>query len=42
MNTLIDKGTVRIVFRYFPFNYPALIGSMVLQCIDKDLRYDYA
>ena len=38
----VNKGKVRIIFRYFPFNYPALIGSMALQCIDKDLRYDYS
>ena len=30
-----------MVFRDFPLNYPALIGSMVLKCIPEDLRYDY-
>ena len=37
----VDTGKARIVFRDFPFNYPALIGSMVLRCIPKDVRYDY-
>ena len=37
----IDTGKVRFVFRDFPFNYPALLGSMVMQCISKDIRYDY-
>ena len=47
-NTLEDlikeyvvTGKARIVFRDFPFNYPALIGSMVLRCIPEDVRYDY-
>ena len=37
----IDTEKVRFVFRDFPFNYPALLGSMVLQCIPGDVRYDY-
>ena len=37
----IDSGKVRFVFRDFPFNYPALLGSMVLRCIPEDVRYDY-
>jgi len=37
----VDKGKVRFVFRDFPFNYPALLGSMVLRCIPNDVRYDY-
>ena len=37
----IDTGKVRFVFRDFPFNYPALLGSMIMQCIPKDIRYDY-
>ena len=48
MNTLedlkeeyVDTGKVRFVFRDFPFNYPALIGSMVLRCVPDDVRYDY-
>jgi len=36
-----DTGKVRIVFRDFPFNYPALLGTMLLKCIPKDLRYEY-
>jgi len=43
--TLIDEyvttGKIRIIFRDFPFNYPALMGSMVLKCIDQDIRYQY-
>ena len=37
----VDTGKAKIIFRNFPFNYPALLGSMVLQCIPKDVRYDY-
>ena len=37
----VDTGKAKIVFRNFPFNYPALIGSMVLECIPNDVRYDY-
>ena len=37
----IDTGKVRFVFRDFPFNYPALLGSMVLRCIPEDVHYDY-
>ena len=37
----IDTGKIKIVFRDFPLNYPALIGSMALQCIDQEIRYDY-
>jgi protein-disulfide isomerase len=37
----VDTGKARIVFRNFPFNYPALLGSMVLRCIPDDVHYDY-
>ncbi len=37
----IDTGMVRMVFRDYPFNYPALLGSMVLRCIPENYRYDY-
>ena len=37
----IDTGKVRMVFRDYPFNYPALLGSMVLRCIPENYRYDY-
>ena len=37
----IDTGKVRMVFRDYPFNYPALLGSMIMRCIASDLRYDY-
>ena len=37
----VDTGKAKIVFRNFPYNYPALLGSMVLQCIPNDVRYDY-
>ena len=37
----IDSGKVRFVFRDFPFNYPALAGSMMVRCVENDVRYDY-
>ena len=37
----IDTGKVRFVFRDFPFNYPALAGSMMMRCVPDDVRYDY-
>ena len=37
----IDTGKVQFVFRDFPFNYPALAGSMILSCVPEDVRYDY-
>ena len=37
----IDTGKVRFVFRDFPFNYPALAGSMIMRCVPSDVRYDY-
>ena len=37
----VDKGKVKFVFRDFPFNYPALLGSMVVRCIPDEVRYDY-
>ena len=37
----VDSGKVKIVFRHFPFNYPALLGSMVLHCVPNDVRFDY-
>ena len=37
----VDTGKVRFVFRDFPFNYPALLGSMVVRCIPDDVRYNY-
>ena len=37
----IDTGKVKLVFRDFPFNYPALLGSMMMRCIPQNLRYDY-
>ncbi len=38
----VDTGKARIVFRDFPFNYPALLGSMVLRCVPEDIRYQYS
>ena len=38
----VDTGKIKIVFRDFPFNYPALLGSMVLRCVDPDVRYQYS
>ena len=37
----VDTGKVKFVFRDFPFNYPALLGSMVVHCIAEDVKYDY-
>ena len=37
----VDTGKIKIVFRDFPLNYPALMASMVLQCVDQDIRYEY-
>ena len=49
MNTLpklkeefVDTGIAKIVFRDFPFNYPALLGSMVLRCVPVEIRYQYS
>ena len=37
----IDTGKVKFVFRDFPYNFPALLGSMVMRCTPNDVRYDY-
>ena len=37
----IDTGKVKFVFRDFPYNYPALLGTMVMRCLPDDIRYDY-
>jgi len=37
----IDTGKVKMVFRDYPFNYPALLGSMMLRCIPSEVRYNY-
>ena len=37
----IDTGKVKLVFRDFPYNYPALLGTMVMRCLPDDIRYDY-
>ena len=37
----IDTGKVKFVFRDFPFNYPALAGSMIMQCVPEDAKYQY-
>ena len=37
----IDSGKVKFVFRDFPFNYPALLGGMLMRCVPNDVRYDY-
>ena len=37
----INTGKVKYVFRDFPYNYPALLGSMVMRCIPSEVRYDY-
>ena len=40
-NEYIDTGKVRFVFRNFPFNYPALAGSIILECVPADVKYEY-
>ena len=37
----VDTGKVKFVFRDFPFNYPALAGSMMMRCIPGEVRYEY-
>ena len=37
----ISTGKVKLIFRDFPLNYPALLGSMILQCVDSNIRYEY-
>ena len=37
----VDSGKVKLVFRDYPLNYPALLGSMMMRCIPGDVRYDY-
>ena len=37
----IDTDKVKYVFRDFPYNYPALLGSMIMRCIPSEVRYDY-
>ena len=37
----IDTSKVKYVFRDFPYNYPALLGSMLMRCIPSEVRYDY-
>ena len=37
----VDTGKVKFVFRDFPFNYPALAGSMIMRCVPNNVRYDY-
>ena len=41
MENYVNTGKVKIVFRDYPLNFPALVGSLLLQCISKDIRYDY-
>ena len=38
----VGTGKAKIVFRDFPFNYPALLGSMVLRCVPDNIRYQYS
>ena len=37
----IDTGKVKFVFRDFPYNFPALLGSMMMRCTPNEVRYDY-
>jgi protein-disulfide isomerase len=37
----IDTGKVRFIFRDFPLNRPALLGSMVAHCADPSKYFAY-
>lgn len=37
----IDTGKVKLVFRDFPFNLPALQGSMITRCVGEKLYFKY-
>ena len=37
----IDTGKVKLIFRDFPFNLPALQGSMITNCVGEDLYFKY-
>ena len=37
----IDTGKVKFVFRDYPYNFPALLGSMIMRCTPNEVRYDY-
>tara|TARA_B100001123_G_scaffold450763_1_gene623534 strand:+ start:2695 stop:3315 length:621 start_codon:yes stop_codon:yes gene_type:complete len=37
----IDTGKVKLIFRHFPFNLPALQGSMITKCVGEDLYFKY-
>ena len=37
----IDTGKVKLVFRDFPFNLPALQGSMITRCVGEELYFKY-
>lgn len=37
----VETGKVKIIFRDFPLNKPALSASLLLKCVDVDKRYDF-
>ena len=37
----VKIGKVKFIFRSFPLNYPALLGSMVIYCTPKEVQQDY-
>lgn len=37
----VDTGKIRIVFRDFPLNAPALTGSLLARCLPETRYYDY-
>ena len=37
----VDTGKVKIAFRDYPLNFPALMASLALQCLEKEIRYEY-
>tara|TARA_Y100001970_G_C14258549_1_gene877556 strand:+ start:8720 stop:9343 length:624 start_codon:yes stop_codon:yes gene_type:complete len=38
----VNKGLIKIAFRDFPFNHPALMGSMLISCLSNDIRLQYS
>jgi len=37
----IDKGQVKLIYRDFPTNAPALKAAELVACVDKDSRYNF-
>ena len=37
----IDTGKLKLIFRNFPLNLPALYASKITRCVDKELSFKY-